>query len=109
MNIGRMNKMMRQVQKMQEDMARVQEELADKTVEGSAGGGVVKVESTGKLEIRKVSIAPEAVEEDDIEMLEDLVAAAVNDALRRAREMAEADMAKVTEGINLPNIPGMPF
>lgn len=106
MNFGQM---MKQFQKLQEDMERVQNELAAKTVTGTAGGGVVQVVCTGKLEVREVLLDPAAIDPDEKEMLQDLVTAAVNDALRRAQALAEEDMAKVAGGLNLPNIPGLPF
>ena len=84
---GQMNQMMKQVQKMQADMAAAQEALAQATVEGSAGGGMVKVVVTGAGEVQSVQISPEVVDPDDVEMLEDLVLAAVGDGLRRAQEM----------------------
>lgn len=103
-----MQKMMKQVQKMQAEMARVQESLKDLTVEATAGGGVVTVEANGQQEIRSVKIDPEAVDPEDVEMLEDLVLAAVNEALRKAQELASEEMAKVTGGLNIPGMPGMP-
>lgn len=102
-----MQKMMKQVQKMQADMARVQEELKSMTVEGTAGGGAVKVEATGAQQIQKVTISPEVVDPSDVGMLEDLVLAAVNEALRRSSEMAQTEMAKVTGGMNLPGMPSL--
>ena len=103
-----MQKMMKQVQKMQADMAKVQESLSDMTVEAAAGGGVVTVVANGQQEIQRIEIKPEAVDPDDTEMLEDLVLAAVNEALRKAQEMAADEMAKVTGGANIPGLPGMP-
>ncbi|MGE5577680.1 MAG: YbaB/EbfC family nucleoid-associated protein [Syntrophothermus sp.] len=102
-----MQKMLKQVQKMQADMARVQEELKDKTVEAAAGGGAVKVVANGHLQISSVTIAPEAVDPEDVEMLQDLVLAAVNEALRKAQEMAAAEMAKITGGMNIPGLPNL--
>ena len=102
-----MGKMMKQVQKMQADLVRVQEELKDKTVQGTAGGGVVKVTINGHQEIMEIEIAPEAVDPDDVEMLQDLIVAAVNDALRRCQDMITAEMGKVTGGLNLPGLPPM--
>lgn len=102
-----MQKMMKQVQKMQADMARVQEELGEKTVEATAGGGVVKVVANGHQEIQRIHIEPEAVDPDDLEMLEDLVLAAVNEAMRQAKELATNEMAKVTGGLNVPGLPGL--
>ncbi len=102
-----LQKMMKQVQKMQGDMARVQEELKSLTVEGSAGGGAVKVEANGAQQIQKITISPEVVDPGDVVMLEDLVLAAINEALRRSTELAQSEMAKVTGGMNL-YLPGMP-
>lgn len=96
------NQMMKQVQKMQAEMERVQEELANKTVEASAGGGMVRVVATGKQEIREIVIAPEAVDPDDLEMLQDTIVAAVNEALRKAAELAQQEMARITGGLKLP-------
>ena len=86
-------KMMKQVQKMQADMAKAQEELAKEVVEASAGGGMVTVKCTGALEIIEVKIAPAAIDPDDAELLEDLVLAAVNEALRAAQALAESRMS----------------
>lgn len=108
MNLGNMQKMMKQVQKMQADMAKVQEELGSKTVEVSSGGGAVTVTATGNLEIQQVKIQPDAVDPEDVEMLEDLIRAAVNEALRKAQELSSQEMAKVTGGLNIPGLPGMP-
>jgi len=96
------NQMMKQVQKMQAEMERVQEELANKNVEASAGGGMVRVIATGKQEIREIVIAPEAVDPDDLEMLQDTIVAAVNEALRKAAELAQQEMARITGGLKLP-------
>ncbi len=106
MNIG---KMMKQVQKLQEEMAKVQEELKEKTVEGTAGGGVVKVVANGQYELVSVAIDPEVVDPEDVEMLQDLIVAAANDAMRRAHEMATNELAKVTGGLDLPagGFPGL--
>lgn len=103
-----MQKMMKQVQKMQAEMARVQEALGEMTVEGTSGGGVVTVVANGHQEIKSVKINPEAVDPEDVEMLEDLVLAAVNEALRKAQELASEEMSKVTGGLNIPGLPGMP-
>jgi DNA-binding YbaB/EbfC family protein len=96
-----MQNMMKQAQQMQAKMQEMQEELEQKEVEASAGGGVVKVVATGKKEIRSIAISPEAVDPDDVEMLEDLVIAAVNEALGKADEMVNAEMGKITGGMNL--------
>lgn len=90
---------------MQEQMAKMQEELEEKTVEASAGGGMVTVVANGKKEIVEINIKPEVVDPDDIEMLQDLVLAGVNEALRKAEEMAQEQMAKLTGGMGLP--PGL--
>lgn len=97
-----MQKFFKQAQKVQAEIARVQEELSQKTVEGTAGGGVVKVVASGQQEILSVSIDPAVVNEDDVEMLQDLIVAAVNEALRKARELASDEMAKVTQMMGLP-------
>jgi DNA-binding YbaB/EbfC family protein len=97
---------MRQAQKLQTQMAKVQEELAEKTVEGSAGGGMVTVIASGKQEVVSVTVDPEVVDPSDIEMLQDLVVAAVNDALRKAQEMVTSEMSKLTGGLGI-NIPGL--
>jgi DNA-binding YbaB/EbfC family protein len=102
-----MQQAMKQVQKMQADMARVQQELEDKTVTASAGGGAVKVEVTGKLVFKKIEIDPEVVNPDDVEMLQDLVMAAVNEGLKTAQDMAADEMAKVTGNLKIPGLPGM--
>ncbi len=102
------NKMMRQVQKMQQDMARIQEELGTKTVEASAGGGAVRAVCNGLQELVGITLRKEAVDPEDLDMLQDLIAAAVNEALRMSKEMAAAEMSKVTGGLNLPGLPGMP-
>src|SRR5690606_5718952 len=101
-----MAKMMKQVQKMQQEMARIQEELGSKTVEASAGGGMVSAVANGHQEIVSVRIDPQAVDPNDVEMLQDMVVAAVNEALRKARELAAQEMAKVTGGLNIPGLPG---
>ncbi|HOO11736.1 MAG TPA: YbaB/EbfC family nucleoid-associated protein [Bacillota bacterium] len=102
--MGNMGSMMKQVQKMQQEMARLQGELEEKTVESSAGGGVVTVVATGKKELKSISIKPEAVDPDDVEMLEDLVLAAVNEALRKAEQMVAEEMSKITGGLNIPGL-----
>ncbi len=97
---------MKEVQKMQAEMARVQEELGNKTVEATAGGGVVRVVITGHLEVKEVAIDPMAVDPEDLEMLQDLVMAAVNEAIRLAQEMSAAELEKVTGGLDLSGLPG---
>ena len=100
---GGMNQaaMMKQVQKMQQDMMRMQEELENKTYTASAGGGVVKAEVNGKNEIVSLAIDPEAVDPDDVEMLQDMVIAAVNEALRHAEADKANNMSRMTGGLNL--------
>jgi nucleoid-associated protein EbfC len=98
--------MMKQIQKMQERMAQVQEELERKTVSGEAGGGMVKVTANGKQHIVNIAIEKEVVNPDDVAMLEDLVLAAVNKALEESSRTAQEEMSKVTSGM-MPNIPGL--
>jgi len=93
---------MQQAKKMQERLMKIQEELAEKTVEGQSGGGMVTCKANGKQEIISLAIAPEIWEEKDKELLEDLILAAVNEALDRSREMMQEEMAKVTGGMQLP-------
>jgi len=97
-------KMMKQVQQAQAKMAEVQEELKNETVEASAGGGTVKVVMTGDMQVRSIDIDPASVDPDDIELLEDLVGAAVNEAIRAAQELAGSKMAAVTGGMNIPGL-----
>ncbi|MBO2518268.1 MULTISPECIES: YbaB/EbfC family nucleoid-associated protein [Limnochorda] len=99
--------MMKQVQRMQAEMARLQEELANRRVEGSAGGGAVRVVANGHQELVEVVIDPAAVDPEDVEILQDLVLTAVNDALTQARELAAQEMAKVTGGLKVPGLPGL--
>ena len=107
-NQKQMNQMMKQVQKMQADMAAAQEALALATVEGSAGGGMVKVVVTGAGEVQSVRISPDVVDPDDVEMLEDLVVAAVGEAMRRAQELQAERMGAVTGGVDLGGLgPGL--
>ncbi len=100
--MNNMKNLMKQAQKMQADMAKIQEELGNKTVDASVGGGVVKVVASGHKEIKQVVIDPAAVDPDDIEMLQDLVLTAVNEALRKADELAASEMGKVTGGFKMP-------
>lgn len=97
-------KMMREAQKMKAKLEKVQEEVGAKTVEGSAGGGMVVVTANGKNEVLAVKIAKEVVSPDDIEMLQDLVVAATNQALTRASEMMREEMGKVTGGMGVPGL-----
>lgn len=97
---------LKQAQKMQERMAQVQQELAGKTVESSAGGGMVIAVVNGKQEVVSIKIDPAVVNPEDVEMLQDLVAAAVNSAVKKSQEMMSEEMGKVTAGLNV-NIPGL--
>lgn len=104
---GNLNNIMKQAQKMQKDVERVQAELAEKTVEASAGGGVVTVVAACDRTIREIRIRPEAVDPEDVEMLQDLVTAAVNEALRAAEEVSAAEMGRLTGGMGgLGKMPG---
>jgi DNA-binding YbaB/EbfC family protein len=95
---------MKQAQKLQEKMAKVQEELASKTVEATAGGGMVTAVVNGKFELVSIRIEKDVVNPDDVEMLQDLIVAAVSEGVRKAQEMASAEMAKVTGGMKLPGM-----
>lgn len=99
------HKMLKQVQKMQADMAKIQEDLANEVVEASAGGGMVTVQVSGALEIKGIKIDPAAVDPDDVEMLEDMVLAATNEALRSAQELANRRLGGLTAGLNIPGLP----
>jgi nucleoid-associated protein EbfC len=106
-NPKQLNQMMRQMQKMQADMEAAQETLATETVEATAGGGVVKAVVTGSGELQSVSIAPEVVDPDDVEMLEDLVVAAVSEGLRLARELQAERLGGVTGDLDLGGLGGL--
>lgn len=97
-----MNNLVKQAQKMQKQMEKMQEELGDKTIETTAGGGAIKVVINGKKEIKEIKINPEVVDSDDVEMLEDLIVSAVNEAIRQAEEMTSTEMNKITGGLNMP-------
>jgi len=99
-----MGNLLKKAQRLQEQMAKLQEELSEKTVETSAGGGMVTVIATGKQEIASIKIDPEVINQEDIEMLEDLVLAAVNDALFQAKQMVSKEMTKLTGGVNIPGL-----
>ena len=99
-----MGNLQRMAMQMQQEMARVQAELEGATVEGTAGGGVVRATVTGKQDLVGLVIDPSAVDPDDVEMLQDLVMAAVNDALRASRELAEQKMGAVTAGLRIPGL-----
>ena len=102
--MANMQGMMKKVQKMQQDMLKMQEELKNRTVEATAGGGAVTVVVTGRKTVEKVNIAPSAVDPEDVEMLEDLVTTAINEAMRKVDEMTEKEMGKITGGMNLPGM-----
>ncbi len=102
-----MQQMMKQVQKMQADMAKAQEELKHATVTATAGGGMVTVTATGDQQVTGIEIKPEAVDPDDVELLQDLVLAAVNEALRSSQEMAASKMGGLTGGMDLGGL-GLP-
>ncbi len=99
-----MGKMMKQAQQLQSKMLKLQEEMADKTVETSSGGGMVKVAANGRQQILSIQIEKEVVDPDDVEMLQDLILAAVNDALIKSQEMATQEMSKLTGGLNIPGL-----
>jgi DNA-binding YbaB/EbfC family protein len=104
-----MGQLMKQVQQMQAQMAQAQEELKNETVEASAGGGMVKVTVTGDLQVREIKIAPEAIDPDDPELLQDMVTAAVSEAIRSAQELASNKLGPIAGGPGggLPGLPGM--
>lgn len=99
-----MGNMMKQAQQLQSRMMKLQEELAEKTVESSSGGGMVKVTANGRQQILSIQIEKEVVDPDDVEMLQDLVLAAINDALAKAQEMVSSEMGKLTGGLNIPGL-----
>ena len=99
-----MGNMMKQAQQLQSKMMKLQEELAEKTVESSSGGGMVKVTANGRQQILSIQLEKEVVDPDDVEMLQDLVLAAVNDALAKAQEMVSSEMSKLTGGLNIPGL-----
>ena len=99
--------LMKHAQKMQQEMGKVQEESKKKTVEATAGGGMVTVTANGAMEIISINIERDVVNPDDIEMLQDLISAAVNEALRRAQQMVSDDMSKISGGLNIPGLGNM--
>jgi nucleoid-associated protein EbfC len=99
-----MGNMMKQAQKMQAKMAQMQEDLKNEVLESSAGGGMVKVAITGDLQVQSITIDPSAIDPDDAEMLQDMVTAAVNEAIRSAQELAASRMGDITGGMNLPGL-----
>lgn len=106
-NKGGMSGLMRQAQRMQKRMLEVQEDLKHLTIEAQVGGGMVTVVANGHQEIISITIAPEVVDPEDVEMLEDLVRAAVNEARRKSQELASEEMEKLTGGFNIPGLPGL--
>jgi DNA-binding YbaB/EbfC family protein len=99
-----MGNMMKQAQQLQSKMMKLQEELAEKTVESSSGGGMVRVTANGRQQILSIQIEKEVVDPDDVEMLQDLIMAAINDALAKAQEMVSSEMGKLTGGFNIPGL-----
>ena len=104
-NMGNMSGMMKKVQKLQAEMSKLQEELKQRTLEVTAGGGAVKVVINGEKQLQQLIIAPEAVDPEDVEMLQDLVVSAVNEAIKKVDDMMAQEMGKLTGGLGLP--PGM--
>lgn len=102
--IGGMGNLLKQAQEMQSRMAKIQEELAQKTVDGSAGGGMVQVRVNGQLALTAIKIDPAVINSEEKEMLEDLVMAAINDGMRKARDMASSEMSKITGGLKIPGL-----
>ncbi len=96
--------LLKQAEKLQAELKRIQEKLEEKTVEASAGGGMVTAVANGKQEIVSIKIDPEVVNKDDVEMLEDLIVAAVNEAKRRAQELVMSEISKLTGGLNIPGL-----
>lgn len=101
---GGMGNMLKQVQKMQKDMEKAQEEIASKEVEATVGGGVIKVIATGDKKIKEIKINPDAIDPEDVEMLEDLILTAVNSALEKAQELSDSSMSSLTSGLNIPGL-----
>lgn len=101
---GGMGNLFKQAQQMQQKMVKMQEELAQRTVEASVGGGMVSVTVNGKNEVLRLKIEPQVVDPDDVEMLEDLVLAGVNEALRKSQEMISDEMSKLTGGMKIPGL-----
>ena len=99
-----MGKMMKQAQQLQSKMLKLQEELAEKTIETTSGGGMVKVVANGKQQVVSIQIEKEVVDPDDLEMLQDLILAAINDALIKSQEMVSGEMSRLTGGMNIPGL-----
>ena len=104
---GNMNAMLKQAQQMQADMAALQADLDEREFTATSGGGMIEVTVNGKHEIKAIKISPDAVDPDDVEMLEDLVTVAVNEAISNATKTAESEMGSITAGLNIPGMPGM--
>ena len=103
-NAGNMQGMMKKVQKLQAEMLKMQEELKTRTVETTVGGGALTIVANGKKEIESINIKPEALDPDDVEMLQDMIVSGVNEALRKIDEMTEREMSKITGGMKLPGM-----
>ncbi len=101
---GNMNQMLKQAKKMQEQMIKMQEEMEEKVYEASSGGGAVSVKMNGKRELQEIKLSNEVVDPDDIEMLEDLITAAINEVLRKVEETSADEMSKLTGGMNIPGL-----
>jgi len=99
-----MNQMIKQAKKMQEQMTKMQEELQEKIVEASAGGGAITAKVNGKQEVLEIKIKPEVVDPQDVEMLEDLILAVVNEAIKKSQDMVSGEMSKITGGLNIPGL-----
>jgi hypothetical protein len=102
--IGGMGNLLKQAQEMQARLAKIQEELAQKTVEGSSGGGMIQVTVNGQMNFSRMTIDPAVINAEEKEMLEDLIIAAVNDGLRKARDMVSAEMSRITGGLKIPGL-----
>ena len=101
---GNMNNMLRQAKKMQEEMEKVQQALEEKELEASVGGGAVSVKVNGKKEVLSITLSPDAVDPDDVEMLQDLLVTAVNEAMRKADDAAASSLGSITGGLNIPGL-----
>jgi nucleoid-associated protein EbfC len=101
---GGMGNLMKQAQQMQQKMMKLQEEIAQKTLDASVGGGMITVTVNGKSEVLRIKIEPQVVDPNDVEMLEDLIVAGVNEALRKAQEMMAEEMSKLTGGLKIPGL-----
>lgn len=102
--MGPMGNLVKKAQKMQSQIMKLQEELAEKTVEATSGGGMIKVVANGRQEVVSIHIEKEVIDPEDADMLQDLILAAVNDALKKSQEMVSEEMAKVTGGLSLPGL-----